>query len=46
MNTEELKAAVNAACLAAAISLGDEIKELSWFGANHPSPTSKLAQAT
>ncbi len=44
MDSKKLEEAVYAACLAAAISLGAQTKELSWFGANQPSP-GKLAAA-
>lgn len=44
MDSKKLEEAVYAACLAAAISLGSQTKDLSWFGANQPSP-SKLAAA-
>lgn len=44
MDSQELEAAVYAACLAAAHAMGDNIKLLSWFGSNHPAPL-KLAAA-
>jgi hypothetical protein len=37
MDMQQLEAAVYAACLAAAVALGEDIKHLSWFGSNKPS---------
>jgi hypothetical protein len=35
-NVRDLDKLVNKACTEAAIKMGQEIKDLSWFGKNHP----------